>query len=324
MDEFDLISKLFAPLADSPGADGLRDDVAELETTGRLIATTDAIVEGVHFLATDPLDTVAAKLVRVNVSDIHAKGGQPLEALLTLVWPRGRPTGELAAFAEGLRSELLLWGLRLVGGDTTGTPGPLVLSLALTGRCGTDGPVRRSGGRAGDDLWVTGVIGDGWLGLQAALGRLGAGYAPHVPGLVDRYRRPALPGLQAARLVERHASASVDVSDGLVADAGRLAAASGLGVDLRADAVPLGEAGSRWATMGGQAALVELLTGGDDYQILFAAPASVRGAIGDAAVQSGLAVARIGRLREGDGVSVLAGDGSGIEVGSEGWRHLSA
>src|SRR5262245_54079007 len=158
MDEFDLIRTYFAPLAASPGADGLRDDVAEVAPG--LIATKDAIVEGIHFLPDDPIGTVAQKLVRVNVSDIIAKGGKPDAALLALVWPTSRPVAEISDFARALGADLARWGAHLVGGDTTSTDGPLTLTLTLLGKVGGSGPVRRSGARAGDDIWVTGVIGD--------------------------------------------------------------------------------------------------------------------------------------------------------------------
>ena len=231
MDEFDLIRKYFAPLATSPGADGLRDDVAEIGTLdggARLIATKDAIVEGVHFLSDDPIDTVARKLVRVNVSDIIAKGARPDGALLALVWPKGRSVEEIGGFAQALGEDLARWGAQLVGGDTTSTDGPLTLSLTLFGRCGARGPVRRSGARAGDDLWVTGVIGDGWLGLQAAKGALAKLGAEERAFLVARYRVPEPPPLAVADLVAEFASSSIDISDGLVADAGHIAEASGV------------------------------------------------------------------------------------------------
>ena len=274
MNEFDLIRRYFAPLATSPGADQLRDDVA-LIAPG-LIATKDAIVEGIHFLPDDPLDTVAQKLVRVNVSDIIAKGGKPDAALLALVWPKGRPHEDLEAFARGLGKDLQRWGAHLAGGDTTSTDGPLTLTLTLTGRVGQRGPVRRSGAEPGDDVWVTGAIGDSWLGLQAATDRLGPLSAEARNLLVSRYRVPEPPRLPVADLVAAHATASIDISDGLVADAGHVAEASGARLVLRAADVPL-SAVAAYYVENAKADLRALLTGGDDYQTLFTAPVECSG-----------------------------------------------
>lgn len=316
MDEFDLIRRYFAPLASSPGADQLRDDVAEVAPG--LIATKDALVEGVHFLPDDPLETVAQKLVRVNVSDIVAKGGRPDAALLALVWPKGRAHAELEGFARGLGKDLARWGAHLVGGDTTSTDGPLILTLTLLGRVGARGPVRRWGARAGDDVWVTGTIGDGWLGLQAALGTFGPLMAEARNQLVSRYRVPEPPRLSFADVVAAHATASIDVSDGLVADAGHVASASGVQLMLLADKVPLSAAGAH-CVQNGKADLRALLTGGDDYQTLFAAPASARQAI----ESSGQTVTRIGSAGAGEGVVVLDAAGQPLDFeGAGGWRHF--
>ena len=128
-DEFDIIAKYFAPLA-GKGARGLMDDVA---TLGNLVLTTDAIVEGVHFLADDPIDTIAKKALRVNLSDLAAKGAQPVGVLLTLVWPNTRPSAQLAAFACGLSEDLRHFNVPLLGGDTSSTPGPLTISITAIG-----------------------------------------------------------------------------------------------------------------------------------------------------------------------------------------------
>ncbi len=316
MNEFDLIRRYFAPLASSPGADGLRDDAATVAPG--LIATKDAIVEGVHFLPDDPLETVAQKLVRVNVSDIVAKGGRPDAALLALVWPKGRPHADLEGFARGLGKDLARWGAHLAGGDTTATDGPLTLTLTLLGRVSADGPVRRSGARVGDDVWVTGTIGDGWLGLQAALGAFGPLTAEARNLLVSRYRVPEPPRLPLADLVAAQATASIDVSDGLAADAGHVAAVSGVQIVLWADKVPLSAAGAHYVE-NGKAHLQALLTGGDDYQTLFTAPVSARQAI----EASGQTVSRIGSVAAGEGVVVLDGAGQPLDLeGAGGWRHF--
>lgn len=316
MNEFDLIRRYFAPLATSPGADNLRDDVAEISPG--LIATKDAIVEGVHFLSSDPLETVAQKLVRVNVSDIIAKGGKPDAALLALVWPKSRPHEQLQDFARGLGKDLARWGAHLAGGDTTATDGPLTLTLTLTGRVGPRGPVRRSGAQTGDDIWVTGAIGDGWLGLQAATGALGPLTAEAQNLLVSKYRVPEPPRLSFADLIAQYATASIDVSDGLVADAGHIAEASSARLVLNAADIPLSAVAAHYVA-NAKADLRALLTGGDDYQTLFTAPVSAREAI----TASKENVTRIGGTEPGEGVAVL--DPSGAEMdfaGASGWTHF--
>jgi len=315
MDEFDLIRRYFAPLVTSPGADDLRDDVAEIAPG--LIATKDAIVEGVHFLPDDPLDTVAQKLVRVNVSDIIAKGGKPDAALLALIWPKSRPHEQLADFARGLGKDLQRWGGHLVGGDTTATDGPLTLSLTLLGRVGARGPVRRSGAKPGEDIWVTGDIGDSWLGLQAATGALGPLTAEAQNQLVSRYRVPEPPRLAFADLIAARASASIDISDGLVADAVHIAEASSVRMLIGASLVPLSATASHYIE-NGKADLRDLLTGGDDYQTVFTAPQGARKAMRS----SGAKLTRIGVVTAGEGVFVLGANNHPLRFEVAGWRHF--
>ena len=322
MDEFELIRRCFAPLASSPGADGLRDDVAEIETTGRVIVTADTLVEGVHFLKADPIASLAAKLVRVNVSDIIAKGAAPAGALLMLTWPQDRPLAAAESFARRLGEELDLWGAHLLGGDTTSTAGPLTLSMTLLGECSSRGPVRRSGANPGEDLWVTGVIGDGWLGLKAASGELALGDARDLAALIDAYRIPQPPPLKFAGLIAAHASAAIDISDGLVADAGHLASASKVELIIDWMDVPLGEAARRWLSSAPNADIGALLTGGDDYQTLFTAPPTARAAIRDESSAIGVRMTRIGRVEDGKGVSLIDASGSVLAIAETGWRHF--
>jgi thiamine-monophosphate kinase len=292
--ERDWISRYFAPLVSAPGAAALRDDVAELSAGARMIVTTDALVEGVHFLPDDPIETVARKLVRTNVSDILAKGGRPHEALLTLGWPTGREEDQLARFAAALGEELARWGASLIGGDTTASPQGLFLSLTLTGTCGPEGPVRRSGAKAGDVLWVTGQIGAACRGFRAL--KVGQMDDP----FVECYREPALAPPGIVDLLRKYATASMDVSDGLLGDASMLAAASGLAITVDLDTVPFtGEASSLEERL-------ELASWGDDYQVLFAAPESASARIRGDATETGLQVARIGHFASGSGLLVIA------------------
>lgn len=291
MQETDWIARYLAPLARTGGAAGLTDDVAELAVAGRIIATLDSLVEGVHFLPGDPVETVARKLVRVNVSDCLAAGAEPLEALLGLFWPEDRGEAEFAGFCRALGAELDHWGARLVGGDTVRSGAGLSASLTLTGRCGPAGPVRRSGGQAGDRLLLTGEIGWGLVGLEAA--RSGG-----PAETIARYREPVLPPPAAAGLVSAHARAALDISDGLLGDAAKLARASGLGAGIDLDRVPLAEPGADTARR------LALASAGDDYQLLLSVPAGEVAGVMASARTLGLSMAEIGRLTAAPGLSV--------------------
>lgn len=257
-DEFETIAKLFAPLATHPGARGLIDDAAVL---GNLVLTTDAIVEGVHFLADDPIATVAQKALRVNLSDLAAKGAKPIGVLVALMWPQGRDASDIAAFARGLGEDLAAFDVALLGGDTTSTPGALAISVTAIGEAFGRVP-SRADARAGEDVWVTGTIGDGMLGLQHLGGSIfhelcedDAAY------LIARYRTPP-PRVAFAAAIAAHASASMDVSDGLAQDASKIAAASGVAIDLDLGAIPLSAPATAWIAKGG--AIEALISGGDD------------------------------------------------------------
>ena len=255
MQESTWIKRYIVPLVDAPGADGLRDDVATLSTPGLMIATMDTLVEGVHFLTADPLDTVGQKLVRVTVSDIYAKGGKPVEALLSIAWPRTRSEVEFAAFISGVQRDMAVFDIALIGGDLVATDGPLTLSLALTGQCFGAGPVRRSGGEAGHSGWVNGEIGWGGQGLIAAK-------TQPESDIAQRYRVPEISTENDARAVAERASASMDVSDGLLIDASRLADASGCGIELEFSQLPLAKPTEKIEE------IIDQSTSGDDYRTL--------------------------------------------------------
>jgi thiamine-monophosphate kinase len=311
--EFSLIARHFRPLA-GPGALELLDDVALLTPpAGReLVLTADAMVAGVHFLADDPADLVGCKLLRVNLSDLAAKGAVPLGYLMTVSAPRETSDGWFAGFAAGLGRDQARYGVTLLGGDTTSTPGPVSLSLTMIGHVAPGEAVRRSGARVGDEIWVTGTIGDGALGLQVALGRL----ADRDGWLLDRYRlpRPRV-GLRLAGI----ASAGMDVSDGLVQDLGHLCRASGVGAEILADLVPLSDA----ARAAGPGWLETCLTGGDDYELLLAVPPGRGDALRAAASAVGVAVTPIGWCVAGAGeVVVRQAGGDVMALRRTGWSHF--
>lgn len=306
-DEFDIIRTLFAPLATHAGARGLNDDAAVLESVGRLVITTDAIVEGVHFLPDDPIDTIAKKALRVNLSDLAAKGAKPTAVLLTLIWPHHRPAAQIADFARGLGEDLRRYGVALIGGDTAATPGPLTISITAFGEpMGTRTP-SRADAQPGEDVWLTGPIGDAYLGLMAL--REGAHEQAE---LIARYRLP-IPRVDCTGLVAECAGAAMDVSDGLVIDAGKLARASNLGIRVELERVPISSAARSW--MQGRASLLDLISGGDDYEILFTAPAGERAKLESAGMY------RIGNICEGSELIVADADGRRLEIARLGHTH---
>ena len=311
--EFSLIARHFRPLA-GPGALGLCDDAALLmPPAGReLVLTADAMVAGVHFLPGDPPDLIGRKLLRVNLSDLAAKGAVPLSYLMTVSAPKDTPDAWFAGFTAGLAQDQARYGVTLLGGDTTSTPGPISLSLTIIGHVKPGAAVQRAGARAGDEIWVTGTVGDGALGLQHALGRLNdpTGY------LLDRYRLPQpRVGLALAGI----ASAAMDVSDGLVQDLGHLCIASGVAATIDADAVPLSDA----AKAAGPEWRVACLSGGDDYELLIALPPNRSDALLAAAGQASIAVTRIGRFHSGPPeVMVRQASGEPLALTKGGWSHF--
>jgi thiamine-monophosphate kinase len=318
--EFGRIARFFAPLAaGAPGALGLTDDAALIDCPPgeRLVVTVDAMVEGVHFLPDDPADLVARKLVRVNLSDLAAMAARPVGYFLTTALPKSRGDDWLAGFAAGLAQDQAEFGITLLGGDSVSTPGPVSLTLTAFGRIAAGSEVRRSGAKPGDLVFVSGTIGDGALGLEAAQGTLdGILPAAEVAYLADRYRLPR-PRVTLGPLLSGLASAMMDVSDGLAGDLGHIAAASGVGGVIEAARVPLSSAAAR---LPGRLATV--LSGGDDYELLFTAPPDRRTAVEAAAAAAGVPVTIIGRIDAGEGVRVLDPAGAAIPLDGVGWRHF--
>jgi thiamine-monophosphate kinase len=319
VDEFDLIALLMRPLAQgAPEALGLMDDAAVVppQIGQDLIVSADMMVEGVHFLPADPMDQVAQKLLRVNLSDLAAKGAEPYGYFLSVAWPARCGWAERKAFAEGLERDQRTFGLKLLGGDTTSTPGPLAASVTILGRVPCGRAVLRSTAKAGDAVMVSGQIGDGWLGLQAAL-RGDQAAAP-----LRRYRIPQ-PRTALREMLRKYAHAAADVSDGLIADAGRIAEASGLGLTLALERTPLSQDGRAFVEDAPDrlSGLLTLAGGGDDYEIVFTvAEDDVAAATAQAAVL-GESVAVIGRMVEGLRVRVLF-EGREIRVENAGYRHI--
>lgn len=385
MSEFDLIHRYFAPLASgaaaSPGLGnapglgnvlGLRDDAALLTPPPGedLVLTLDTIVAGVHYLPDDPPETVAQKLLRVNLSDLAAMGARPLGYLMSTSLARGQDESWIAGFARGLAADQAEFGIALLGGDTTRTPGATTLSLTAVGAVPAGRVLRRGGARPGDAIYVSGTLGEATVGLDLARGLLpfgegapgGATLGEDAVGedvagedtMRETAGSPLLSATEAAHLIARYrqptprlalgqgllesglATAALDVSDGLVADLGHMAAASGVTAEVRLADIPisaalyrLAEGESRW--------LSRFVTGGDDYELVFAAPPDRAADIAALAARLGVFVTRIGTFqdreeagqgaqedgaRDGAGVVVRDADGAALSFDAAGWTHF--
>ncbi len=311
MDEFTCIARYFAPLTEGRGeARGLTDDAALLP--GSLVVTTDTLVEGVHYIGNEPPALIARKLLAVSLSDLAAKGASPYCYFLNLSLPRYTGENWIACFASGLRQAQEEYGLFLAGGDTTSTTGPAVMSVTALGL--NDRPLSRCGASHGDALYVSGTIGDAVLGLEAARGELTGVSAEDHRYLLDRFRLPQ-PRLALGIALQELATAMIDVSDGLAQDAGHIARASGVRLEIEAEHIPFSVAARNWLDQGGD--MMALLAGGDDYELLFTVPPSRCGLVESLA---GHRISYIGKVREGEGVAITD-SGKLLILKEKGWRH---
>ena len=338
-----LIARYFAPLA-GPGADGLRDDAASLTPSPGhdLVLTTDALVAGVHYFADDPPASIARKALGVNLSDIAAKGAAPRGFLLTLALPPDWTEAWLAAFADGLGEAARAFGCPLLGGDTVRAAGPALIGVTAVGEVPAGGIVRRGGARIGDRICVSGTIGDAALGLRLRLAPEAAWAAGLDPAarahLRDRYLHPR-PRLALAPLIRRYATAAMDVSDGLAGDLAKMLAGGNRRARIAAGNVPLSQAASQAIALASDGSWSDLsardrpppasgkgkaragmpaeerevaadlwetvLTGGDDYEILFALAEADFDAFRREADALGERVAALGVIVAGDGPPVF-------------------
>nr|WP_245214390.1 thiamine-phosphate kinase [Pararoseomonas indoligenes] len=302
------------------GALDLQDDAAVITPPpGReLVLAADAMVEGVHYLPDDPPETVGRKLLRVNLSDLAAMGAEPLAYLMTTALPRGTPPDWLAGFASGLAEDQREFGIHVLGGDTVSIPGPACLSLTIIGTVPPGQALRRAGARAGDDLWVSGTIGDGALGLAVLQGRIKADGEGH---LARRYRLPE-PRLALGRALRGVARAAMDVSDGLAQDLGHLCRAGGVGAVLELSALPLSAPAA--ALVASDPDLrARLAAGGDDYELLFAADPADRERVEAASRAASTPATRVGRFTDGlASVTVLGPEGGAVSLPRGGWSHF--
>lgn len=315
-----LIANLFAPLATHPGALGLADDCAVMTPPEGcdVVLTTDSIIGGVHFFADDAANAVASKALRVNLSDLAAKGAAPLGYLLSLALPREVGQDWLTGFAEGLRADAARYDCPLLGGDTDRISGPLTITVSMFGSVPAGTMVRRAGARPGDLIFVSGTIGDAALGLALRKDRakdwqLTAAQQQH---LTDRYLLPQ-PRNALAEAVRTHASAAMDVSDGLIGDFTKLCRVSRVAGHVEVARVPFSEAGHAFIAAEPEARETAL-TGGDDYEILCAVPPDKAESFRAAAKSAGVPVSEIGLIAEGDGARFIGPEGEPLV-----FRHVS-
>jgi thiamine-monophosphate kinase len=281
----------------------------------QLVLTKDAMVAGVHFLADDPAGEIAKKLLRVNLSDLAAMGAEPVGYLLALARPPGIEDEWLASFCAGLAADNAEFDISVLGGDTVSTPGPLTLSLTAIGEVPKGEALLRGGARSGDDIWVSGTLGDAALGLAVLQGKLDV--AGKVRShLIERYRVPQ-PRLALGQALRGLAHAAIDISDGLLADLGHIVETSDLGAEICSDLLPLSA-----AAIGLPGAQVAALSGGDDYELLFTASAARRGALEKLAQKLVLPLTRIGEIGSAAGVRVLDATGAEVRPERTGWQHF--
>jgi thiamine-monophosphate kinase len=319
--EFERIARFFAPLA-APGGLGLLDDAALVDCRAgrRLVITADAMVAGIHFRPEDPAEFVARKLLRVNLSDLAAMGARPLYYLLTTALPAALGAQWVEDFARGLGQDQQLYQVALLGGDSVSTPGPAALSLTAIGEIAAGAEIRRSGARPGDEIWVSGTIGDAWLGLGVLRGDHPGLAGEHHAALIRRFQLPE-PRVALGPALFGLADAMIDISDGLVADLGHICEQSRVSAVIELAALPLSPAASVLATAD-PGLLPRLATGGDDYELLFTAAPQHAAAITAAGAACAVPVTCIGRIGPGTGVRLLDAAGGEVAVDRIGWRHF--
>lgn len=319
MDEFALIHRVFKPLAAGfSGSLNLTDDAAIVEPPAgtKLVISKDALVSGVHFFGQEDAALIARKLLRANLSDIAAMGARPLCYFLGLSLPQDMSSAWVERFGEGLAQDQEAYHFPLAGGDTTRTPGPLTLSITAVGYVTIGQALRRSRAQAGDALYVSGTIGDAALGLRVMRGEL-----TEDAHLRERYLLPQ-PRVELGARLHGIVSSCMDISDGLAQDLGHICAASNVAAVLEAHRVPLSPSAARIVESQPQH-LHTILSGGDDYELLFTVPSAQEAALKEAAKAAHTPVTRIGHIAQGSGVKVLDAQGSPIALKRGGFNHFS-
>lgn len=322
--EFGFIETYMTPLAaGNEGALGLKDDAALFDVAPghRAVVTTDALIAGIHFRETDPPESVGVKALAVNLSDLASMGAAPLGYTLILALPEDWTADWAAEFSNGLAAMQKRHSLQLMGGDTVAANGPLTIGVTAFGSVPEGRQIMRSGAGEGDDIWVSGSIGDAALALAIYNGgdteRMAA---PEYGYLLDRLQRPE-PRIALGQNLIGLATAAIDISDGLAADLGHLCRASAIGADIKAECIPL-SAAARSCLGAPSYDMNIVIGGGDDYELLFTVPPSQADRVVQAADRSECAVTRIGSANAANRVRFAAADGKEIEIKRPGWSHF--
>lgn len=322
--EFERIARFYSPLVKGQSdALELKDDAALVTPPPgmRMAVTADALVSGVHFLPNDPADRVARKALRVNISDLAAMGAVPYGYTITLALPQGMVDAEawIALFARGQAEEHAEYGIRLLGGDSVSTPGPLSISVTAFGWVPAHKALLRSGAQPGDDIYVSGRIGDSFLGLSVLQGGNFDLTDADRAVLISSYQLPQ-PRPTLGQLLLDVASAGLDVSDGLLQDLGHICEVSGCGAEVELSLVPFSSLGQK-LVQAGAVFPAEMVTGGDDYELLFTAPEDSRIIVSALGEKAGVPVTRIGRIRSDPNVDLLDADGQIMVLDRQGYTH---
>jgi thiamine-monophosphate kinase len=323
LSEFELIKTYFSPLSEqTEGAFNLTDDAAVLEVPVEqsLVVTTDTLVEGIHFLSEDGPKDIAAKLLRVSLSDLAAMGAMPAYYSLAIAVTPFMSVEWFKEFSQNLAADQAEFGITLIGGDTVSTSGPLTLSLTAMGFVKTGTALRRSGACIGDDIWVSGSIGDSALGLKVAKGEFDSLAAENKDYLLSRYRRP-LPRTSLGQELINNVHSVIDVSDGLVADLGHICKTSDVGAKILMGKIPLSVAGKEAIAIKPRS-IDLILSGGDDYELLFTADSTFQKLSKIISERTNVSLTKIGTIIKTKSVCVLDLNGKRYPVSKAGYTHF--
>lgn len=316
--EFDLISRHFT----RPAANavlGVGDDCALVDVTNGmdLTVSTDTMVSGTHFFPDVDPEHLGHKALAVNLSDIAAMGAMPYWAMLALTVPNVDHEW-LAAFAKGFFDLAAEYNVSLIGGDTT--RGPLTLTVTIMGEVPAGAALRRSGAKAGNDIWVSGTVGDAALAVAHRHGKVVLTESDYHEAVMRLYE--PTPRVALGQALRGMATSAIDISDGLLADLGHICRLSGVGATVELGSIPVSAIGARhFQSDAGRTAIV---AGGDDYELCFTAPANSRESIAELTDMLGVPLTRIGQVKRGKGVSLLGADGKAVKVDGRGYDHFSA
>jgi thiamine-monophosphate kinase len=315
--EFELIARHFT----KPAANavlGVGDDCALVDVTNGmdLAVSTDTMVSGTHFFPDVDPENLGHKTLAVNLSDIAAMGAMPYWAMLALTLPSvDHPW--LAAFAKGFFDLAAEYNVSLIGGDTT--RGPLTITVTIMGQVPTGAALRRNGAKAGNDIWVSGNVGDAALAVAHRHGKLVLSERDYREAVMRLYE--PTPRVALGQALRGMATSAIDISDGLIADLGHICRLSGVGATVELGSIPVSEIGARH--FNDDAGVTAIVAGGDDYELCFTAPANARESIEELTDVLGVPLTRIGQVKRGKGVSLLGADGKPVKIDGRGYDHFS-